>query len=125
MTTPAEHVPAHLAPIVAAVARRAEERRRRQPLARLERLVRQDLYRKERTLNAFARPGFALIAECKRRSPSGGELAPPATDGGPARQELHGWFERAALYAEGGATALSVVTEEDHHGGTLSDLRTV
>jgi indole-3-glycerol phosphate synthase len=130
-------LPRHLAPIVADVARRAQERRRRQPLARLERLVRQDLYRRERVLNAFARPGFALIAECKRRSPEAGELGPTrvgdhGADGDAgvarvalARAERHDWFERAALYAEGGATALSIVTEEDHFGGALSDLRTV
>ena len=126
----AARIPARLAPIVAAVARRAEERRRRQPLARLERLVRQDLYRRERTLNAFAVPGFALIAECRRRAPfedaaEAGDAHGPSGPTAIVRPERHDWFERAAAYAEGGAAALSILTEEDHFGGALSDLRTV
>ena len=115
--------PARLEPILAAVRARADERRRRQPLERLERIARQDLYRRERVLNAFAQPGFAFIAECKRRSPSAGPLigSTPAL----ARDEGRDWFERAQAYAAAGATAISVLTEQDHFGGSLDDLRTV
>jgi indole-3-glycerol phosphate synthase len=60
---------------------------------------------------ALARPGIAVIAEFKRRSPSAGELR-----------------ERASLaavvsaYERGGASALSVLTEGPNFGGALEDL---
>jgi indole-3-glycerol phosphate synthase len=52
-----------------------------------------------------------IIAEIKRSSPSRGELR--ATLDVPAA---------ARGYAAGGADALSVLTEEDHFGGSLADL---
>ncbi len=55
---------------------------------------------------ALTGPGPAVIAECKRRSPSVGLLRAD--------------FDPVALalaYAEGGAAAVSVVTEPDHFGG--------
>jgi indole-3-glycerol phosphate synthase len=58
--------------------------------------------------------GVGVIAEVKRRSPSGGELA-PITD--PARL--------AREYEAGGARIISVLTEQRHFGGCLEDLDAV
>jgi indole-3-glycerol phosphate synthase len=61
---------------------------------------------------ALVRPGLSVIAEFKRRSPSAGEIRAGAT---PA--------EIARAYEEAGATALSVLTNGSHFGGSLEDLR--
>lgn len=61
---------------------------------------------------ALVRPGLSLIAEFKRGSPSAGEIRPGAS--------VH---EIVTGYEEGGAAALSVLTEERHFLGSLDDLR--
>ncbi len=57
---------------------------------------------------------IAVIAEIKRKSPSKGWLAPTLD-----------CVHMAALYAQSGASAISVLTDEDGFGGTLQDLRDV
>jgi indole-3-glycerol phosphate synthase len=65
-----------------------------------------------RDLEAALRgPGTALIAEIKRSSPSAGHIA-EAEPG-----------ERASTYERAGASAISVLTEPRHFGGSLDDLR--
>ena len=63
---------------------------------------------------AFRADAVAVIAEVKRSSPSGGELA-----------EITDPAALAVEYAEGGAAAISVLTERRRFNGTLDDLRAV
>ena len=62
---------------------------------------------------ALAAPGMSLIAEYKRRSPAAGDL-PRGAD--PVEQIVR-------AYERGGAAALSILTDGDHFGGSLADLR--
>ena len=62
--------------------------------------------------SALTLPGIAVIAEFKRRSPSAGTLRDGA--------DLD---EIVRAYERGGASALSVLTEEPNFGGSLDDLR--
>ena len=61
---------------------------------------------------ALSRPGTSLIAEYKRRSPSAGTIREGASV-----------TDIARAYERGGAAALSILTEEQHFGGSLADLR--
>lgn len=63
-------------------------------------------------LEALTGPGISLIAEHKRRSPSAGAI----------REDLD-LIDVVKAYEAGGATAISVLTEEDSFGGSLDDLR--
>ena len=65
-------------------------------------------------LPSLRRPTLALIAEVKRRSPSKGDLAAI-----PEPASL------ASAYARGGASAISVLTEQRRFGGSLADLDAV
>jgi indole-3-glycerol phosphate synthase len=62
---------------------------------------------------ALAAPGISLIAEYKRRSPAAGDL-PRGTD--PVEEVVR-------AYERGGASALSILTDGKHFGGSLADLR--
>jgi indole-3-glycerol phosphate synthase len=89
----------------------AERRRAEVPLEELEQRLAE---RPEQRPfgEALVRPGLSLIAEFKRRSPSAGEIREGVTP-----------VEIARAYEEGGAAALSVLTEAPHFGGSLDDLR--
>jgi len=63
---------------------------------------------------ALSQPGVAVIAEIKRASPSRGPLAPNLDAPACAR-----------AYHDGGAAAVSVLTEPDRFAGSLGDLADV
>lgn len=63
---------------------------------------------------ALSRPGTSIIAEVKRASPSKGDLAPDLDA-----------LRHATAYRDGGAAAISVLTEPDRFKGSLDDLRAV
>ena len=61
---------------------------------------------------ALRRPTVSVIAEVKRRSPSKGAINPSLSAAA-----------QASAYVEGGAAAISVLTEPLHFAGSLDDLR--
>jgi indole-3-glycerol phosphate synthase len=92
-------------------ARSGVERRRAEvPLEELERRL-GDRPEQRPFGEALVRPGLSVIAEFKRRSPSAGEIREGVE---PA--------EIATAYEEGGAAALSILTDAQHFGGSLEDL---
>jgi indole-3-glycerol phosphate synthase len=103
-----------LDPILRGVAQRATERRRQRSLADLRAELEPDPARRARFRGALAADGLSIIAECKRCSPSVGQLS-TETDLG----------ARAAAYGAGGARVLSILTEQDHFRGSPGDLLAV
>jgi indole-3-glycerol phosphate synthase len=98
--------------IVVAAREDLERRRSATPLARLEAAL--DQRPEGRPFGeAIAAPGISVIAEHKRRSPSAGVLREGATVA-----------EIVQAYERGGAAAISILTEEQHFGGSLEDLQT-
>ncbi len=101
----------------AEVALRAQQVPRALLQARLDAAVGEDRRAREQAgpprgfRQALAGPGVAVIAEFKRRSPSAGTLR--------AEPEL---AEIVDAYARGGASALSILTEQPNFGGSLDDL---
>lgn len=89
------------------VARRIERRAREGAAQGIEGI--ETLGLAERTVLPF--PG-SLICEVKRRSPSRGALTSAGFDP----------VEQARQYAQRGGCAISVLTEQDHFSGSLSDL---
>jgi indole-3-glycerol phosphate synthase len=101
--------------IVAATQRIVETRRQRESLTALERRAAAATPRGPEFEAALGRPGHVnIIAECKRRSPSKGVLA---VDYDPARI--------AREYEDGGAAAISVLTEPTFFDGALEHLTAV
>jgi indole-3-glycerol phosphate synthase len=101
--------------IVAATRRITEVRRERDPLASVEKRgagMSPDGARFEAQLGAVGRVN--VIAECKRRSPSKGVLAADYDPASIARQ-----------YEQGGAAAISVLTEPTFFDGALEHLAAV
>jgi indole-3-glycerol phosphate synthase len=92
---------------------RLEEEMLRRPLADVHAAARDAPPARGFAAALAAPPGeVRVIAEIKRRSPSRGVLRAGADPAAMAR-----------VYAEAGADALSVLTEQDHFDGTLEDLR--
>jgi indole-3-glycerol phosphate synthase len=96
--------------LVAATRERLEERKRERPLGDLANEV-EEVPPCLPFAESLARPGTSVIAEYKRRSPSAGTIREGASVTDVVR-----------AYERGGAAAVSVLTEQDHFGGSLSDL---
>jgi indole-3-glycerol phosphate synthase len=105
-------VPTYLDRIIPAVLHRLEERKRQVPREILESLPLPGA--RASFAEAIRAPGMSLIAEVKRASPSKGPIRPGLDAGLLAR-----------AYEAGGARAISVLTEQDHFGGSMDDLRAV
>ena len=99
--------------IVAGVLEDLRHRRERVSMAQLETRIQQQPDALE-VLPVLRAPGLSVIAEVKRSSPSKGHLADI-----PAPAEL------ARNYADGGAAAISVLTEQRRFRGSLADLDAV
>jgi indole-3-glycerol phosphate synthase len=110
------HAPTVLERILESTREELERRKRERPPEELEYLAFAVGGRGEVSPRRFGaalrEPGIAVIAEFKRRSPSAGTLREA-----PDLHELVGAYER------GGASALSVLTEEKHFDGALEDVR--
>lgn len=100
--------------LVAGALADAARRRELRPLANVER----DALARPAAIDAHAAlqhdATVKIIAEIKRASPSRGELA-----------AIHDPTTLARQYARGGASAISVLTEERRFGGSLADLEAV
>jgi indole-3-glycerol phosphate synthase len=97
--------------IVAATRARVHEQRRIQPLDRLLASAPTPAERRPFAKALTGAAPFKVIAEFKRRSPSRGVLREDLTPIGAAQ-----------AYEIAGATALSILTEEEHFGGSMADL---
>jgi indole-3-glycerol phosphate synthase len=104
-------MPVRLEQLISATRERVEQRKGERPLAELEREV-AERGEGRPFREALAHPGTSLVAEYKRRSPSAGVIREGASV-----------TDVVQAYERGGAAALSVLTEEDHFGGSLADLR--
>ncbi len=101
-----------LAELTRAARAQVDRRREQVSLEELERAI--SARRDSRPFSeALAAPGTSVIAEYKRRSPSVGDL-PRGAD--PVEDVVR-------AYERGGAAALSILTESEHFGGSIADLR--
>ncbi len=100
----------YLDAILPDVRRRLAERKASLPLADLKKVSVPGPRRS--FAEALEAPGVSVIAEVKRFSPSKGAILPDLDVG-----------SLVTAYQAGGAAAVSVLTEGDHFGGSLADLR--
>jgi indole-3-glycerol phosphate synthase len=107
---PHNEVGVRLEDLVIATSKRLEERRQRVSLSELIERASDDRIMRP-FAEALSRPGTSVISEYKRRSPSAGTIGEGADVADIVQQ-----------YERGGAAALSILTDEDHFGGTLDDL---
>ena len=98
-----------LARLVAESEAETQSRRSRVSVSDLERLA--AAYRPRDFAGALRRPGLAVIAEMKQRTPSMGVL-----------QEEYRPAHLAELYTRGGAAAISVLTQGASFGGALDHI---
>jgi indole-3-glycerol phosphate synthase len=103
-------VSVRLEELIHATRRRLDERKSRRPLAEVE-LEAAERGECRPFAEFIARPGTSVIAEYKRRSPSAGVI-----------REGAAVADMVRAYERGGAAALSILTEEEHFGGSLADL---
>lgn len=103
-----------LADLTAGAVEDAERRSRTRPLAAVERAALARPAARDALAALTPADRVKIIAEVKRASPSRGALADIPD---PALQ--------ASLYEQGGASAISVLTEERRFGGSLADLEAV
>ena len=89
------------------------ERQRRRSLDQLKELAAHRPSPRE-AMTVLRSPGVHVIAEIKRRSPSRGSLA-----------EINDPATLARAYQLGGASVISVLTEQQYFGGSLEDLAAV
>lgn len=99
--------------IIVGVREDLAQREARRPLAQLDALVSAAAPTRD-PMPAFRGPELSVISEVKRASPSKGALA-----------EIPDPAALAVAYQAGGATAISVLTEQRRFGGQLADLEAV
>jgi len=89
-----------------------KEARERVPLAELERLAKAAPLPVNFFSGIVRDGGISVIAEIKKKSPSAGLI-----------REIYDVGEIASAYEEGGASALSVLTEPEKFGGGIGDIK--
>lgn len=99
--------------LIAATRGEVAARKREIPVAELEKLIAGQGHEGKPFSEALVRPGLSVIAEHKRRSPSAGVIRDGVTV-----------VDVVKSYERGGAAALSILTEQQHFGGSLDDLDT-
>ncbi|QTV80840.1 indole-3-glycerol phosphate synthase TrpC [Microbacterium sp. NIBRBAC000506063] len=103
-----------LADLTAGAVEDAERRAQQRPLAEVERAALARPAAQDALAALAPADRVKIIAEVKRASPSRGALA-----------EIPDPALQASLYEQGGASAISVLTEERRFGGSLADLEAV
>lgn len=103
-----------LADLTAGAVEDAERRALARPLAAVEKLALSRPAARDAVAALAPAATVKIIAEVKRASPSRGALA-----------EIPDPALQASLYETGGASAISVLTEERRFGGSLADLEAV